>query len=71
MTQIEDLIQDSVKIPLPIKKSRQRASQSGWFIVSNELASPKMIMKLHFNFLRSFLKVSKLIECRRGNLIRI
>ena len=36
--------------------SCQRASRSGWFIVFNDSASPKIVMKTYFNFVRLSLK---------------
>ena len=50
--------------------SRQRALRSGmfglgWFIDKNDSASPKIVIKMYFNFFLLFLKVSELVECRR------
>ena len=38
------------------------------FIVLNDSASPKMVIKMSFIFFRFLLKVLELFECRRGNL---
>ena len=46
--------------------SCQIASRSGRLIVLNDLASPKMVIKICVNIFRYFLNVLELFECRRG-----
>ena len=47
--------------------SRKIASRSSRFIVLSNSASPKMVIKIYFNFFRFFSKVLQLFECRRGD----
>ena len=49
------------------KKLKSVTVRSGRIIVLNNSASPKMAIKMYFNFFNSFLKVLELFECRRGN----
>ena len=74
MAKIEDFNQTMSKFQVHISRtlreiSRQRASPfgqvgSGRFIVLNDSTSPKMIMKMYFNFI---LKIIEPFECHRGN----
>ena len=47
-------------------EDQDKLSNSVMFVL-NDSAGPKVVIKLHFNFFRSFLKVLKLSECRRGD----
>ena len=58
IAQIEDLIKDCVKISRPHfihfltnKPLKSVIVGSGWFIVLNDSASPKMVIKIDFNIL--------------------
>ena len=52
------------------EKNRQRAL---WLVRAGsgrarcDSASSKIVIKIHFNYFRFFLKVLELFECRRGN----
>ena len=52
----------------PINKTSKNITVGpGRFIVLNDSASPKMVMKAYFNFFRFLLKVLELFEYWRGN----
>ena len=75
IAQIEDLNELCVKISrhyllyFPPRNKPSKAVTVGpdRFIVSNDLASPKMVIKMHLHF-SNFYKVLELIECRRREL---
>ena len=75
MKKVENLNENCVKISRSYllyyprnKPSKSIIAGPDWFIVLNDSASLKMVIKMYFNFLRFFLKVLKLSECRRGDL---
>ena len=47
--------------------SRERALRPGRFIILNDFASSKMIIKYYFSFFRFFLRDLELFEYRRGD----
>ena len=51
-------------------KDRHCRVGSGWFMVSNESACPKIIIETYFNFFQSFLKVLEIFGCHLGALYK-
>ena len=48
--------------------NRQRASRTEQLIVLNDLASPKMVIRIFFNYLLNFSKVLEMFECHWSDI---